>query len=162
MKTKPITKFFKKNKTALLIAAGVVVLAVVVWIIVRRKSIGINSQDKELAEQNTGHPVTVSTNWNDLATRLRKAFSGPNSSGTDEGEVYAVMGTLRNQADWEYLKRYWTRYCENLPWWQRFTDTLLNTGNYKSLTTLLSYELDSGELQRVRDILAANGITPDF
>ena len=37
MKTNEITKFLKKHKTPLLIAAGVIVVAVVVWIIVKRQ-----------------------------------------------------------------------------------------------------------------------------
>lgn len=160
MKTS-LKNFVKENQTALLIALGVVVVAFVVWII-WRKSKGINTRDKELAEQNTGQQVTVSINWNDLAVRLRKAFSGPNSSSTNEAEVYAVLGTLRNQADWEYLKRYWTTYCESLPFWMRLRDNLFNTGNYKSLTASLIYELDSRELQQCRSILEAKGITPDF
>jgi hypothetical protein len=161
MRTNDIKKFLKKNQKPLLIALAVVVVLVVAWIIWRR-SRGINAYQKQLAEENTGTPVTVSINWNDLASRLRKAFSGPNSSGTDESEVYAVLNTLRTQADWEYLKRYWPIYCESLPLWQRLRDNLFNTGNYKSLPVLLIYELDSRELQQCRDILAANGITPDF
>ena len=77
-------------------------------------------------------------------------------------QVYAVLGALRNQADWEYLKRYWTEYCNSLPWWQRLNDNLMNTTNYKSLVSALKYELDSGELQQCRDILLSKRITPDF
>lgn len=161
MKTNEITKFLKKHKTPLLIAAGVLVVIVVVWIIWKRTK-GVYTRDKELAEQNTGQQVTISINWNDLLTRLLNAFSGPNSSSTNEAEVYAVLGTLRNQADWEYLKRSWNTYCENMPWWNRLKYTILNTSNYKSLTASLIYELDSGELQQCRDILIAKGITPDF
>lgn len=161
MKTTDIKKFIKKNKTPLLVALGVVAVLVVVWII-WKKSKGIDTRDKDLAEQNTGQQVTASINWRDLATRLRAAFGGPNSSGTDEAEVYAVLGTLRNQADWEYLKRYWTTYCESLPWWLKTKDYLYNTSRYKSLTASLIYELDSGELQQCRDILTAKGIMPDF
>lgn len=161
MKTKEITKFLKKNQKPLLIALGVVVVIVVVWIIVRR-SRGVIGKDKELSEENTGQEVTSSINWKDLATRLRQAFSGPSTSGTDEAEVYAVLGTLRNQADWEYLKRYWATYCASLPWWQRLNDNLMNTTNYNSLVASLIYELDSSELQQCRDILTSKGITPDF
>ena len=110
MKTKQIADFVKKNKKSLLISLGVVVVLVVVWVIVRRKK-GIDTKEKDLAEQNTGQSITAGINWRDLADRLRAAFSGPNASGTDEVEVYAVLGTLRNQADWEYLKRYWATYC---------------------------------------------------
>ena len=161
MKTKDITKFLKKNQKPLLIALGVLAVAVVVWLVFRR-SRGISADQQHLAEQNTGEHVTVSINWRDLAIRLRKAFSGPGSSSTDEAEVYAVLGVLRNQADWEYLKRYWTEYCNSLPWWQRLNDNLMNTTNYKSLVSALKYELDSGELQQCRDILLSKGITPDF
>lgn len=161
MKTNGITKFVKKNKTPLLVALGVVAVAVVVWLI-WRKSRGINTNHMQLAEENTGTTVTVSINWRDLAIRLRQAFSGPNASSTDEAEVYAVLGTLRTPADWEYLKRYWTEYCNSLRWWQRLNDNLMNTTNYKSLTSSLIYELDSSELQQCRDILLSKGINPDF
>ena len=161
MKTSDITKFFKKNKTPLLIAAGVLVVLVVA-LLVWRKYRGVNSNDKNDAEDLTGQQITSGMNWKDLAVRLRKAFGGPNASGTDENEVYLVLGALRNQADWEYLKRYWTTYCESLPWWQRVNDNLMNGTDHKSLTASLIYELDNSELQRCRDILADNGITPDF
>ena len=161
MKTKDITRFLKKNQKQLLVAAGVVLLLVVVWLLWRRQR-GVNTHDKQLAEENTGQQVTSSINWRDLAVRLRRAFGGPNSSGTDENEIYLVLGTLRNQADWEYLKRYWTSYCNSLPLWQRLNDNLMNGTNYKSLIASLIYELDSSEIQKCRDILSVNGITPDF
>lgn len=161
MKTKQIADFVKKNKKSLLISLGVVVVLVVVWVIVRRKK-GIDTKEKDLAEQNTGQSITAGINWRDLADRLRAAFSGPNASGTDEVEVYAVLGTLRNQADWEYLKRYWATYCDSLPWWKRLNDNLMNTSNYKSLVASLIYELSTIELQHCREILLSKGITPDF
>lgn len=162
MNTKKITKFLKDNQKPLLIAAGVLVVALVVWILVRRAKRGVKANELSQAEQLTGQAVTPGQNWNDLARRLRQAFSGPNSSGTEEAEVYAVLGALRNQADWEYLKRYWTAYCESLSWWQRLNDNLMNTTNYSSLTASLIYELSNSELAQARSILAANGITPDF
>ena len=163
MNTKEIKKFFVKNKKPILIAVGVIVAVVVVWIVWKRIKNGLQNQaDKEQAEENTGQSVTTSINWRDLAVRLRKAFGGPNSSGTDENEIYLVLGTLRNQADWEYLKRYWTSYCDSLPWWQSLNDVLMNGTNYKSLTASLIYELDSSELQTCRNILEQKGITPDF
>lgn len=161
MKTTDIKKFLKKNQKPLLIALAVVVVLVVVWLIWRR-SRGLNINNQQLAEENTGTPVTVSINWRDLAARLRQAFSGPNASSTDEAEVYAVLGMLRTQADWEYLKRYWTEYCNSLSWWQRLNDNIMNTTNYKSLTASLIYELSNSELQHCREILLAKGITPDF
>lgn len=163
MNTKEIKKFFVKNKKPILIAVGVIVAVVVVCIVWKRIKNSLQNQaDKEQAEENTGQSVTTSINWRDLAVRLRKAFSGPNSSGTDENEIYLILGTLRNQADWEYLKRYWTSYCDSLPWWQSLNDVLMNGTNYKSLTASLIYELDSSELQTCRNILKQKGITPDF
>lgn len=161
MKTKEITKFLKKNQKPLLIALAVFVVIVVVWFVLKRRR-GVDTEQQNLAEQYTGQQVTPGMNWKDLCARLRKAFSGPNASGTDEDEIYAVLSALRNQSDWEYLKRYWTEYCESLPWWQRLNDNLMNTSTYKSLAASLKYELDSTELQRCREILTAKGITPDF
>lgn len=158
---KTINKFFQENKKPLLIATIVLVVLVVVWII-WRKVRGVDGHEKEEAEQYTGQSITPGVNWRDLAVRLRQAFSGPASSGTDEAEVFAVIGTLRNQADWEYLKRYWTEYCDSLSWWKRLNDTLMNTTNYKSLPAALKYELSASELQQCRSILASYGITPDF
>lgn len=161
MKAKPTLKLIKKHKVPLLVAAGVAVAVVAVWV-VARKTKGVDKKEKDEAEAFVGQAVTSGMNWKDMAVRLRKAFGGPNSSGTDEDEVYAVLGLLRNQADWEYLKRYWTQYCESLSWWQRLNDNLMNTSAYTSLTASLTYELDTRELQRCRDILSAKGITPDF
>ena len=101
--------------------------------------------------------VTSGINWNDLASRLLKAFQGPNSSNTDEAEVYGVLGSLRNQADWEYLKRYWSMYYETIPGWRVFVGSLK-----KSLVVELKYELNESELEQCRTILESNGITPDF
>lgn len=161
MKTKDITKFVKKNQKPLLIALGVLLVLVVVWLLFRR-SRGVETQSVNQAEQYTNQTVTAGMNWKDLARRLRQAFSGPNSSATDEDEVYNVLSALRTQADLEYLKRYWTTYCESLPWWQRLNDNIMNGTNYKSLPALLVYELSSSELQHCRDILESKNITPGF
>ena len=161
MNTKEIKKFLKKNQKTLLIALGVVAVLVILWLLLRR-SRGLDTNSVQQSEQFTNQTVTPGMNWNDLARRLRQAFSGPNSSGTDESEVYNVLAALRNQADWEYLKRYWTIYCEELPLGQRMIEILLNGSHYKSLTASLVYELSNSELSHCREILNANGIIPDF
>lgn len=156
-----IKKFIKKNRTALLIALGVIAVAVVAWLVWRRRT-GVVTEDVTQTEQYTGQSVTAGMQWRDMAERLLKAFSGPNASLTDEAEVYKVLGKLNNDADWDYMKRYWTTYYDALPWWKKLHAVVVNGSNNNSLVVLMKYELDNSELQRCRDILEAKGITPDF
>lgn len=160
MSKSKITKFFEKNKTPLLVALGVIVVVIIIWLL--RKKKGLDAEEIVLSEQYTGQNITSGMPWRDMATRLRKAFGGPNSSATDEDEVYNVLSMLRTQADWDYLKRYWITYYKSLPWYDRLHNFIMNGSNNDSLVVLMKYELDDTELQLCRDILNAKGITPDF
>lgn len=155
MNTTAIKNFLKDNKKTLLIVESVLLVALIVFFWRKRK--GINLEEMSLAEEYTGLQTTSGMNWRDLADRLMSAFQGPNSSGTDEAGVYYVLGSLRNQSDWEYLKRYWSLYYETIPSWRIFVGSLK-----KSLVVMLKYELDENELDQCRLILENKGITPDF
>lgn len=167
MKTKPITKFVNDNKTPLIVVAAVAVAVVVFWIVKKMRSAGSGSLSDYQIEQGTGTPITAATDFRHLVVRLWQAtvtyrsasvlvFNWP--TGTDEDEVYAVLGCLRTQADYVKLEREWVAYFNEQSWFTRN----LNMQAHGTVPAVLKSELTKKELQRCRDILTANGITPDF
>jgi hypothetical protein len=160
MKTTDIKKFFKKNKTPLLIAAGVIVLVVVVWIIVKRTRKPNPTSQKEKVEDLTGQQVTAGLNFDDLAKRMFTAWIS--TLGTDENEVYAILAQMNNQADWEYLKARYEAYWNGMPMYEQFIHTTAGLGLTGVLVSDFRRELSKSELQRCRDILAGHGIEPGF
>lgn len=159
MKTNEITKFMRKNKTALLIAAGAIVVAIVVWIIVRRRKLNPTSQ-KEKIENLTGQQVNAGLNFDDLAQRMFTAWIS--TLGTDEDEVYAILAQMNNQADWEYLKARYEAYWNSLPMYEQLIHTTVGLGLSGVLVSDFRRELSKSELQRCRDILVGHGIEPGF
>lgn len=158
MKTKPITKFLKKHQTPLLIAAGVLVAALIVWIFARNKT-AKNDKENNDPSAITGTPVTPGIDFYELAERMLHAFI--DGFGTDEEAVYAILGQLRTRADWVNLKRKYQEMWNEGSWLEKGIHQIVSwkTGN---LPTDLKDELTKSELQRCRNILTANGITPDF
>ena len=158
MKTAEIKKFLKKNKTPLLIAAGVIVVIVVIWIIVRNRNKG-NAYYNDNPETITGTSVTPGTDFRDLAKRMLHAFI--DKFGTDEDAVYAVLGQLKSQADWVKLKREYEKVWSDESWLEQGIHIVISmkSGN---LVADMKDELSSKELARCRSILEENGITPDF
>lgn len=157
MKSNELIKFFKKNKKQLLIAAGVIVVLVVVWIVVRRSR---RTVAKTKIETLTGQTVTDGLNFDDLAKRMLTAWIS--TFGTDEEEVYAILGQMNNQADWEYLKAAYEAYWNSLPVAEQIIHTTFGLGLSGVLVPDIRRELNKKELQQCRDILEANNITPGF
>ncbi len=156
MKKTDITKFWGKYKTPLLIALGVIVV-VVVWTVVKRmarkaKAAGI--------EALTGQSVTPGLNFDDCAKRIFTAWVS--TWGTDENEVYSVLGLMNNQADWEYLKVKYEEYWSSLPVYERIIHTTVGGGLMGVLVSDFRREFSKSELQHCRDILAGKGIDPGF
>ena len=160
MKTTEIKKFLKKHKTPLLIAAGVIVLAIVVWIIIKRQRKSDPKSQKEKVEDLTGQIVTAGLNFDDLAQRMFTAWIS--MLGTDENEVYAILAQMNNQADWEYLKDRYEAYWNGLPTYEQIIHTTVGLGLTGVLVSDFRRELDKSELQRCRDILIGHGIEPGF
>lgn len=160
MKTNEIKKFLKKHKTPLLIAAGVIVLAIVVWIIIKRQRKSDPKSQKEKVEDLTGQIVTAGLNFDDLAQRMFTAWIS--MLGTDENEVYAILAQMNNQADWEYLKDRYEAYWNGLPTYEQIIHTTVGLGLTGVLVSDFRRELDKSELQRCRDILIGHGIEPGF
>lgn len=154
-----LTLFLKNNKKGIIaISISVIVLVIVLAIVKAIRSKTVAGQ-KEQAEQIGGASVSSDLNFDDMAKRLLKAFY--QNFGTNEDEVYTVLGLLKNRSDWEYLK---TAY--NVQWKAEggvsiFVHTVFSwlSGN---LITDLKSEMNNKELQQCRDILIAKGITPDF
>ena len=82
--------------------------------------------------------------------------------GTDENEVYSILGQLNNQADWEYLKARYEAYWNSLPTYEQFIHTTAGLGLSGTLVSDMRRELNKTELQRCRDILNGKNIIPDF
>jgi len=157
MKTTDVKKFFKKNKTTLLIALGVAAV-LVVWIIVRNSTRRKDNENNN-PETITGTSITPGIDFRELAERMLHAFI--DRFGTDEDAVYAILDQLRTQADWVNLKRKYQEVWKDENWLAQGIHMLISmkTGN---LAQDLKDELTNSELQQCRDILLSKGITPDF
>ena len=160
MKTTNITKFWNKNKTPILVAIAVIVAVVVVWIIVKRMRKTNPATQKTDVETMTGQTVSNGLNFDDMAQRMFTAWIA--TFGTDENEVYSILGQLNNQADWEYLKARYEAYWNSLPTYEQFIHTTAGLGLSGTLVSDMRRELNKTELQRCRDILNGKNINPDF
>ncbi len=155
-------KWADSNKKTILIVSAVI-LSVVLTIWLGKKIFAFvakklnQAKIKEDAETHTGSNVTVTLLFGSLVTRIIEAVKGV---GTNEQEIYNVLGELRTQADWDALKRTWSAAFASLGKLQQLT--LYVSGGRATLVTTLFAELSSSELQHCRDILTRNGITPDF
>lgn len=167
MKTTDIKKFLKKNQKPLLIALAVVVVLVVVWLIWKKirsqKGLKTNSE----IEASTGTPITASLDFYHLVQRLWNATVSYRSlpilvswwpSGTNEAEVYAVLGTLSTPSDYMVLEKTWIEYFRQKSWFVQN----LSLQAEGTIPAILRSELNARELQRCREILLSKGITPDF
>lgn len=157
MKTTDITKFVKKNQKTLLIALGVIVAVVLVWIVV--KKLNLRNQ-KEKIQELTGEDLTPGLNFDDLAKRMFTAWIS--IWGTDEAEVYSILNQMQNQADWEYLKIRYEAYWNSLSIAEQLIHTTAGLGLTGVLVSDFRRELNKKELQHCREILQSKGITPDF
>lgn len=169
MKTKQIADFVKKNKKSLLIALGVLIIALAVRLVWRKKRGlgGVRPKTVSEIESGTGYTVTPSTDFYRLAQRLWDATVAYHSlpwfvywwpSGTNEEEVYAVLGVLNNQADYMMLEAAWVNYFKE----QSFVVRNFSLQAEGSVPAVLKSELTKSELQKCREILLSKGITPDF
>lgn len=168
MKTNNITKFIKKNQKPLLIALGVLAVAVVVWLVLRKRNGGVfGPKTQSEIEQGTGSSVTSTLDFYRLAERLWDATVAYRSlpwviswwpTGTNEEEVYDVLGSLNSQADYMMLEATFANYYKEKSWVIRN----LSLQAESSIPAVLKSELTSSELQKCRNILTAKGITPDF
>lgn len=155
-------KFLEENKKTILIVSAVVVsIAITIWAgrKIYRFVVSKINETKNIndAEEHTGTTVTPTLQFNSLVQRL---FDAMYPIGTNEAEVYNVLGELRTQADWECLKRTWYSSIISLP---KITKVGLSLGGTKtSLVETLYNELNASELEQCRQILTSKGIAPDF
>lgn len=103
-------------------------------------------------EAGTGTSISSSIDFANLWLRL---WDATYRIGTDEDEVFAVLGMLNSQADYMKLSQVWSRKWALLGW--PLTEYIPMT-----LPGLLKSELNSSELLQARNILTSKGITPDF
>ena len=142
-----------------IVAAVLLVLAIVVVVFLWKKAKGLWTKkslpelfDDTAIEANTGTSITPSIDFRMLVIRLWDACA---NIGTNEAEVYAVMESLNNQADYMKLGNTWIQQHNSLGWLAR--QALPGT-----LPAMLQSELNKSELAKVRSILTSKGITPDF
>lgn len=157
--TKKATIFVKKNKRQLITALAAVLIIISITVVVRRirRKITVRAL-KKTSEQHTGTPVTDTLNHGELLVRLAYAMKGP---GTNESEIYAVLGELRTQADWDLMQRRWSEAFMSE---SSLTRTIMRVvyGLRESLIATLKSEMTRKELDRCRKILSSKGITPNF
>lgn len=156
MKRTDITKFWGKYKTPVLIAGGVI-LVVVVWAVIKRVT---RNAGKTGIETLTGQSVTSGLNFDDCAKRIFTAWIS--TWGTDEDEVYSVLGLMNNQADWEYLKIKYEEYWDSMPAYEKLIHTTFGLGLSGVLVSDFRREFNKSELQHCREILTGKGIEPGF
>lgn len=161
-KSKNILKWADSNKKTILIVSAVI-LSVVLTIWLGKKIFAFvakkinQAKIKNDSENHTRTDVTGTLQFGSLVTRIIEAVKGV---GTNEQEIYNVLGELRTQADWDALKRTWSAAYSGLGKLQQFV--IYTSGCRATLSSTLFAELDASELQHCREILIANGITPDF
>lgn len=177
MSTKATTTKFKStvewlSKPSNAIALGVLlILAIaVIWFVSKKiKAAVANARAKANEPPINNANLTPGLNFTELASRLWDAtveyrsmgaaswllFNMP--TGTNEAEVYAVLGTLRTNDDYLALKKAWRSLYD-----QKSGIVTWVTKSQSTLPGCLSDELDESELAHCRSILEDNNITPDF
>ncbi|MCR5040049.1 MAG: hypothetical protein K6A94_12040 [Bacteroidales bacterium] len=170
-KFKSSVEWLSKPSNAITVGVLVIVaILVTVWIAGKIKS-SIKTVRDEINKPNPNPAnLTPGLDFAELAQRLWDATVEHKSlgaaqililnlpTGTDEDEVYAVLGALRTQDDYLKLKQEWINI------YKATSDfaTWINPGTVSTLPGALHAELTSSELQRCRNILTNHGITPDF
>jgi hypothetical protein len=105
-------------------------------------------KDIEKIDVNTENLTFEKGEYYSMCTTLESSMNG---SGTQEESIMDVMMRLRTQDDWNFLQKcFGTRKKDGGTF---FADL---TGDLKSW---LADDLDSGEMEEVRDILRQSGIT---
>lgn len=145
----------RKGIVALVLLVLVVIAAVFVWKKVRNVTQASSKEklfsDNEI-ESGTGTVISGSLDFAHLVSRLWAAVVG---MGTNEAEVYAVLGCLNTQADYMKLCRAWLTHWQESGWFAR-------QATEPTLPGQLQAELDKTELAKARNILSGKGIEPDF
>lgn len=169
-KFKSTVEWLSKPANAITVAVLlVVVIAVVVYASNKIKSAILSAREKANTPQPNQSNLTPGLNFTEMARRLWDATVDYHSlgsfsillanmpTGTNEEEVYAVLGMLQTNDDYLALKQAWRSYYD-----QQSGFTTWVTNAVSTLPGVLNDELNSRELARCRAILEANGITPDF
>lgn len=158
------------NPRIAITVAALAAIAVVAFLILKKKlfngvkgitdKIAENRQDGKY-EETTGSKLTEGLRYDDMCDRLWDATV--DKLGTDEDQVYQVLGTLLTQADYEKLCDHWRTYAESKSWWKRnITGWGVLNGSVTSLEAVLVSELKDSELAKARRILNQKGINPKF
>lgn len=160
------------GKPANAIVVGVIVILVIaaVWFVAKKIKTAIaNARENANAPQVNQANLTPGLNFTELARRMWDATVAYHSlgsasilllnmpTGTNEAEVYAILGTLRTNDDYLALKQAWRSYYDQQSGFSTWVTNAVST-----LPGMLNDELNSKELARCRAILEQNGITPDF
>lgn len=169
-KFKSTVEWLGKPANAITVAVLLVLVIAAIWFLSKKiKALIASAREKANAPNINSSNVTPGLNFSELARRLWDATVGYHSlgsasifvlnmpTGTNEDEVYAVLGTLRTNDDYLSLKQAWRSYYDMQ---SGFTTWVTNA--VSTLPGMLSDELNSRELSRCRSILETNGITPDF
>ena len=147
----------KKGITAAVLLVLVIVAAVLVWRKLKGKwngSSALTALNDAAIEAGTGSSITQSLDFALMCNRLMTASYWV---GTNEDEIYSVLGMLNTQADYMKLSKAWAQKWSSSGWAVRNVMYQSST-----LAGLLRSELNSSELEHAREILRAKGITPDF
>lgn len=150
----------KKGITAAVLLVLAIVAVAFVWRKVRGLWNGSYSSGSSAVtilgdaaiEAGTGTSITSSLDFAHLWLRLWEATVW---TGTNEQEIYDVLGMLNSQADYMKLCNVWAQHWASAGW-------LAQMDVRSTLPATLKSELSSSELSKARNILLSKGITPDF
>lgn len=115
--------------------------------------------DNSAIESATGTTITPTLQFHQLANRIWEATVAY-AWGTNEEEVYAVLGCLNTPADYIKLENAWVDNYNATSGWNKTFGTFWQAR--ATLPAVLQSELNGKELAQARSILTAKGITPDF
>lgn len=169
-KFKTNVEWLSKPSNAIVVGVLAILLIAAVWFVAKKIRAAIASaRENANAPQVNEANLTPGLNFTELARRLWDATVAYHSlgsasilvlnmpTGTNEAEVYAVLGTLRTNDDYLALKQAWRNYYDQQGGLSNWVTNAVST-----LPGMLNDELNSKELARCRAILEQNGITPDF
>lgn len=169
-KFKSGVEWLSKPSHAIVVGVLLILVIAAIWFLSKKIKAAIaKAREKANAPQVNESNLTPGLDFSELARRLWDATVDYHSlgsfsfllanmpTGTNEDEVYAVLGMLRTNDDYLALKRAWRSYYDQQ---SGFSNWL--SASASSLPGALSEELNSSELGRCRGILEANNITPDF
>lgn len=129
-----------------------IIILIILFLLFRKKVVGavrkMFHRDINKLDVNNTNLTYERSEYFSMCSSLESAMHG---TGTDEDLVYSIMMRMRTQDDWNFLQK-----CFGVREKEGGTFYADMTGDLKAW---LADELDSGEMEEVRDILISQGVS---